>query len=731
MRRKSSTRYPVSVCTTAGRRGLPAMTPASSESPDLPDRNSRLPAAATEPRFTNRSQRLPAMVTGHQDSLDLPSVAPSNSSESKQYLPTSSPAVPACLISPPLTETDNDKDSIPPLDLESQQISPISSPTAPACLASPPVIESDSDRDFVSPFGFDNPCQPPSSNEIKSIMKDLIINSGLLCQKGHEVSAILQTAEWITTNGDDFMKYKWRGETIEYFVRPCYKDIYTILDDIGGTKGSPYNRKTDSRCTFITGTPGIGKSIFSLILCHMLCDRQKQTLLFFEAPHMPKSVFWDGRGFLVNDETQALLLIEDIIDAGLCSVSSYDEDIIEIWSIADSALPIQDPFIRQICITSTADAYSGMFVGSVKHWIKDNLARTLAMPPCSWEEILKIRAAVFKNMKDQMCPLDKLTAQFSLWGGVPRTILGLSETSDLENFEDREFRQMRIKDVLKCLGAYNFDHQLDSGRIFHLYPGFPTTKEEYDKLNLTSRYTTARARYHWASEALERKAWAYFRRQQEAKVVEYILATWNDAGSRGKAFEEHIHQLIATTGLEGNLTNLETGEEIENFRLKPQKTMFFATFDEIDSSAEYWRPIAHNHASLDGYLPASGIMIQMMVGKTHAINAAGLEKTLKSGIFAEWENKNPTQKKKFIFMVHEESAEIRNKQSLTFGESEQKKTSRRRPRGQEAIEERIEQYVLKVDLEGRLKKLRSGQGYKRVRDKDEGPITRDKRLKLS
>jgi hypothetical protein len=166
--------------------------------------------------------------------------------------------------------------------------------------------------------------------------------------------------------------------------------------------------------------------------------------------------------------------------------------------------------------------------------------------------------------------------------------------------------------------------------------------------------------------------------------------------------------------------------------------MFFATLEEMNTSAEYWRPIARNHASLDRYLPTSGVILQMTVGKSHPINASGLEKALQSKVFAKWEDKNPTERIKFIFVLDGENDDINKKQSFAFGESEQKKTSEeleqkrrrgKRSRRQEAIELRIEQYTLRVDLEGRLKKLCYSQGQKRGRDEDEDAIIAYKKLK--
>ena len=44
-------------------------------------------------------------------------------------------------------------------------------------------------------------------------------------------------------------------------------------------------------------------------------------------------------------------------------------------------------------------------------------------------------------------------------------------------------------------------------------------------------------------------------------------------------------------------------------------------------------------------------MLQMTVGVQHTINMNGLEASLKSGIFKQWENDHPDKLLKFIFIV--------------------------------------------------------------------------------
>lgn len=265
----------------------------------------------------------------------------------------------------------------------------------------------------------------------------------------------------------------------------------------------------------------------------------------------------------------------------------------------------------------------------------------MAIPPCTWDEILQIRFAAFGDFVEKKCPINILRQRFDLWGGVPT--LMYDQYLDASN-ADSEVNTLRVADAIRYLGTYDLDHNQHSRKIFHLYPCFKTlSNEEINQLTLTDRYHAKEAKYYWASDILERKAWRYFRRQQEAEVIEYISTLNNDPVVRGKPWEEHIHQLIETTGLQGTLRNLETDEEHE-FILRPRLTSFFDEFGDIDDSAQYWRPTSRKHPACDDYISEQGIMLQMTVGEEHSINMKGLEKAIKSGIFRPWEDEHPQEK---------------------------------------------------------------------------------------
>jgi hypothetical protein len=102
----------------------------------------------------------------------------------------------------------------------------------------------------------------------------------------------------------------------------------------------------------------------------------------------------------------------------------------------------------------------------------------------------------------------------------------------------------------------------------------------------------------------------------------------------------------------GTLRILQTKEVTESFVIVRHNVSYFKNFEDIDTTSKYWRPIDGNHAPGDGYLPANGQILQMTTGKSHSINATGVENVLASRILGDWQDKNPAESVKYIFVVH-------------------------------------------------------------------------------
>ena len=69
---------------------------------------------------------------------------------------------------------------------------------------------------------------------------------------------------------------------------------------------------------------------------------------------------------------------------------------------------------------------------------------TLAIPPCTWDEIPHIRLAKFGDLAEKNCPVNILRQRFDLWGGVPRTLM-YDRRSD-GSHADAEFNKWKVAD---------------------------------------------------------------------------------------------------------------------------------------------------------------------------------------------------------------------------------------------------------------------------------------------
>ena len=458
-------------------------------------------------------------------------------------------------------------------------------------------------------------------------------------------------------------------------------DVYSIMDQRWRGDKNPFSLNP-RRCAFISGTPGIGKSTFGLVLVSLLMQRAKPVLLFYKSDTSScTQALWQGCSYEFEDQDARKILRAATSKLwALCSPFTHDQDIIEIWSIGDTILPLSHKSINQICIASpgnAADASTG-----IKSWVKNNKAITLTIPTCTWDEICHIRKASFGDLADHRCDLQELRKRFDMWGGVPRTIIDNPELCE-EN--ENQFRKLRIEDVIRYLGASSLDHGKYPTGIFHLVPGLRVYKEDTSSDGGDSIYESIPS-FWWASDLLHERAWKQFRQNQETDVIDFIETLGNDPISRDKAWEVETHHLIKTVGICGELRNLETGETTD-FEILPSQASFIETFTDINKSSDYWCPVKRNHRTCDLYRPSDGQILHMTVGKPHEIDISGLEEAIKSDIFETWKAEHPNQKLQLIFVVHSSVFEDFDKQIYKY--SEPSPSEGRSKKGSECKEKNI------------------------------------------
>ena len=135
---------------------------------------------------------------------------------------------------------------------------------------------------------------------------------------------MMEKSRWDTRdNGDKFITTA-EGVT-DIYVRPCYEDLYRILDEQRrGVKQRGFG--VPHQCALITGTPGIGKSVFGLVLAKFIMQREKPALIFYKHFHSGRylEMFWQGSHYLI-DQMEAMRLVNRIANCKeLFSIYSHD-----------------------------------------------------------------------------------------------------------------------------------------------------------------------------------------------------------------------------------------------------------------------------------------------------------------------------------------------------------------------------------------------------------------------
>jgi hypothetical protein len=157
-----------------------------------------------------------------------------------------------------------------------------------------------------------------------------------------------------------------RGPNI--YVRTCYQNIYSIFNK-RWRGGKEEGFRITSCCAFVTGTPGIGNSVFGCFLAKKLIQRPKPAVVLYKPLHSEfTKFFWQCVCYMVSN-TDGIDLINTVIEReDFFSQTSHDEDMMEIWSIGDTEIPFDIPCINQACISSPGKAADSC--SQIKTWVK-------------------------------------------------------------------------------------------------------------------------------------------------------------------------------------------------------------------------------------------------------------------------------------------------------------------------------------------------------------------------
>ncbi|CAM9756354.1 unnamed protein product [Ectocarpus sp. 4 AP-2014] len=228
------------------------------------------------------------------------------------------------------------------------------------------------------------------------------------------------------------------------FIRPCYKDLAELI--LGG----------DSSYIAVTGTPGIGKSMFGYYLLYLLrC--QGKTVVF----QVKRAWYrFSDAGVIKGD-------YKDFLRAGFLFRNGHDCDS---WFLCD---PDDRP--REM-LPGTTVVWASPKKGTVHEFMKQPSAVQYFMPVWSQDELLECRRAVFNHVEG----IDVERA-FGVVGGVAGAVFDKESLRQIKEGMETYVVGVDVP-LLRAAGwlpwARDFVDDIAEA-LFHVFPGVNNTYKDY------------------------------------------------------------------------------------------------------------------------------------------------------------------------------------------------------------------------------------------------------------
>ena len=345
------------------------------------------------------------------------------------------------------------------------------------------------------------------------------------------------------------------------YVRKAYGDLFEIICKNHKADAS----KKQFRGMAITGTPGIGKSMFLFYILWRLANMEVKgaVILHRRADLGLIYVFQKDGGWIALDSKDILLLLIEP----------------STWYLTDSLLlPVGGAKAVTIVVSSPAEKYYSKFLEC------SHVAPLHYLPIWSLDE-LKLVAPLYNKSEDVV------KERFRLIGGLPRFVL---ETDmNLDAMIDAKIGKMLSKKPMAIPSAETARENKLSHRLMH-FKVEPPCYTEY-KLVVASEYV--RKKY---SEAFD---------YQEEQELRHQLSFHKDipprASSVGDSFEHYVNRLLSAGG-EFSVRSLDGGFE-EKMVFPPTEIQEFKEISECTNPGIYYIPLAKDFRCIDSLIVGSGI----------------------------------------------------------------------------------------------------------------------------
>ncbi|CAM9895128.1 unnamed protein product, partial [Ectocarpus sp. 4 AP-2014] len=289
------------------------------------------------------------------------------------------------------------------------------------------------------------------------------------------------------------------------FIRSCYKDLSKIIID------GPINGSTNN--IVVTGTPGIGKSVFGYYLLYLL-RRDGKTVVFEQK----------GKWYRFSDEGVVQGRFETFSDAGFLDDPAG-------WYLSDPEGKPREGFtgVTVVLVLPGND--------KTNQFLKQDDACLLIMPVWSEDELLECRRIIFPHVRS----VNDVKKAFEKVGGVARAVLRprtfARQVEEMERATSKVnlglLRQVCAVEQVEFLST-----DTTGDALFHMLPS-PGTAYEYFDVVFASEYAL-----ELVEKALSEREYRDFQGHVMATLEDADLKSKVGGSARGQMFERLAHAAL-------------------------------------------------------------------------------------------------------------------------------------------------------------------------------------------
>ncbi|GIM10191.1 hypothetical protein Vretimale_13944 [Volvox reticuliferus] len=367
------------------------------------------------------------------------------------------------------------------------------------------------------------------------------------------------------------------------FVRSCYRGLFNRMMSL---HSSNLNRRF-----LITGTPGIGKSYFAVVLMIWLVKEKDVSTIVYQ---------FEGKRYLFTAKGADLN-----VEVG--SIMDFNTELRDptAWWIVDMAVPTLEAANTVLLSSPARERY--------KEFLKLRGATALYMPIWTDEEIEKCRLQLYPSLDDAM-----VRTLMSKWGNIPRYVLEKAMDEVAQSSLDDAITTCKWEDIMACIGMPD-----SAGDASHKLVHLEVVGDQYNKKVMMP------ASQYVAQQIVAKMGNGHMRLLKD--LVHLSIGFPAYAAAAGVFFETYAHRRLQQGGSfqvrQLHPSKMKDPMDAEPFVLQQCSDIHvFHKLEEVEQhfNNTYYVPHVSNFPAVDALMQPN-ILLQMTIAQKAGVNESGLK----------------------------------------------------------------------------------------------------------